>query len=776
MLGNRLSKRTGRFADKQEKQGKIMRHRWPLVLICLMLAHQGAVSPSAGSGTCTLSGVVEDDGAPIADAAVTHLGSNTTIRTDARGEFSFGSVPSGDSEILFVADGFVVSGDRIDCPEGESIQLEVDLQPVFGEELVVTGTRTEKRLADVPVHTQLIPRKDIEVIASRTLADAVEYASGLRVENNCQNCNFAQIRMLGLEGPYSQILVDGMPTLSSLAMVYGIEQMPARLIDSIEVVKGGGSATYGAGAVSGVINLITHRPSTAGAEIELLALDRDGNPGRSLSAVADWVSSDSTKSLSVLGQADDVDPIDVDGDGFTDAGVRELLSVGANFNSYVLDSRGRFSVEATYIDAYRRGGDLLNIDRPAGESELAEEVSTERLAVSLSWLHQPSSRFDYRATASLADTARDSYYGGGFDPNAYGTTSNPLWILDLQANRYLESAALTFGAQFTDDELEDAQPGYDRFLEENYENLGAYLQDDRKIAPSVSLLYGARIDSHSALDDPIVSPRAALMWSPSSDVTVRASVATGFRAPVVFDEDLHITQVGGEGQVIRNAADLVEESSLGYLVGAEWRPTFLEKGSASVSVNLFRTDLEDLFNTIEADDFATPEAEFLRVNQGDAQVEGVEIAGAIRWGSRFSTDFGLVHQTSRFGEPEPDFGSLDFFRTPETYGSFGLIWQATRNMDLFTGFIYTGSMKVPHYAGFIDEDRLETSDSFLTWDVTLNRRFKLDSGLAFKLTVGARNITDEFQPDLDQGPDRDAGYVYGPRSPRTLFAGMTVEL
>ena len=440
-----------------------MRHRWLLVLVCLVLAHQGAVSPVAGS-TCTITGVVEDDGAPIVDAAVTHLGLQEMVGTNTEGRFSFESVPGGVSKILIVADGYVVSGDRIDCPEGESIELVVDLQPAFGEELVVTGTRTEKRLAEVPVYTQLIPREDIEVIASRTLADAVEYSSGLRVENNCQNCNFAQIRMLGLEGPYSQILVDGMPTLSSLAMVYGIEQIPARLLDSIEVVKGGGSATYGAGAVSGVINLITHRPSTVGAEIEMLALDRDGNPGRSLSAVGDWASSDSTKSLSVLGQVDDMDPVDVDGDGFTDAGVRELTSLGANFNNYVLDSRGRFSVEATYSDAYRRGGDLLNIDRPADQSELAEEVSTERLGVSLSWLHQVSSKFDYRATASLADTSRDSYYGGGFDPNAYGTTSNPLWILDFQANRYLESASLTFGAQFTDDEevlsdVVDRRPG-----------------------------------------------------------------------------------------------------------------------------------------------------------------------------------------------------------------------------------------------------------------------------------------------------------------------------
>jgi outer membrane receptor for ferrienterochelin and colicins len=79
-------------------------------------------------------------------------------------------------------------------------------------------------------------------LAARSLAEAMEFSTGVRVENNCQNCNFSQIRLLGLEGPYTQILVDGQPVISSLAQVYGIEQIPARLIERIEVVKGGGSA------------------------------------------------------------------------------------------------------------------------------------------------------------------------------------------------------------------------------------------------------------------------------------------------------------------------------------------------------------------------------------------------------------------------------------------------------------------------------------------------------------------------------------------------------
>ena len=265
------------------------------------------------------------------------------------------------------------------------------------------------------------------------------------------------------------------------------------------------------------------------------------------------------------------------------------------------------------------------------------------------------------------------------------------------------------------------------------------------------------------------------MWSPRTDLTVRASLAAGFRPPATFDEDLHIALVNGEGQVIRNDPRLSEESSFGQLLSLEWRPTFGRKGSASIGVNLFRTDLDELMNVVEADDPTTPEAEFLRVNQGDALVEGVEISASARWGSRWSADFGFVQQSSRFGEPEPDFGSRDFFRTPDRYGSIGLIYRLTNRLDLFTGIIYTGKMKAPHYAGFIDEDRLETTPSFLTVDLNLSRTFEPPSGLELKMTGGVKNLTDDYQPDLDQGPDRDAGYVYGPRLPRQFFVGASTR-
>jgi outer membrane receptor for ferrienterochelin and colicins len=184
---------------------------------------------------------------------------------------------------------------------------------------------------------------------------------------------------------------------------------------------------------------------------------------------------------------------------------------------------------------------------------VAESVDSTRDHAGASFWHRPSAQLDYRLTASFVHTARDSYYGSGMDPNAYGFSDNPLWVLDGQVNRYGRSRILSAGVQWTSDHLEDAQPAYERFTDDTYRNLGAYVQDDWAIARGVQLLYGVRADKHSALDRVVFSPRVALRLTPRPEWGLRASVARGFRAPQVFDEDLHITQVGGEGQVIRNA-------------------------------------------------------------------------------------------------------------------------------------------------------------------------------------------------------------------------------
>ncbi|MEO1084411.1 MAG: TonB-dependent receptor, partial [Acidobacteriota bacterium] len=619
------------------------------------------------------------------------------------------------------------------------------------------------------------PCETIEASESRTLADAIELAPGVRIESNCQNCNFSQVRLLGLEGPYSQILVDSQPTVSSLALVYGVEQFPARALESVEIVKGGGAAIYGAGAVGGVINLIPHSPLDTHLTLETRASRTGGEPGRNISLLGDWSPEGRRTGFSLLAQADAVDPADLDGDGFTEVTSRDLLTLGLRGEHYFSGDKARLTGEVNWTDADRRGGDLLRFDLPADQTALTEEIATRRLGLSASFLHTYSPRFDYRAAASYADTSRESYYGAGFDPDAYGTTENPLWIVDAQANFYRDAGTVSVGANYGEDETDDRQPGYGRLLREKNSNLGLYVQEDRRVGERLTAVYGVRADDHSALDGPVFSPRLALMFAARDDVTLRFSAARGFRAPVTFDEDLHIELAGGAARLVSAAEDLVEERSEAYLASFEWRPTFGRRGSASFEIAAFRTDLDDLFDVVEADLPDTPEREFLRVNAEGATVEGVELVASLRWGSRLSAQVAYVIQSSRFDVPEPDFGSSRFLRSPDRYGTLSLQARLPADVDLFLGARYTGEMLAPHYAGFISEDRLERTPDFFELDLNLARDFKVGQH-ELNLSVGARNLTDAYQEDLDRGPDRDSNYVYGPRLPRTFHVGLRWDL
>ena len=745
------------------------------------VASAAASSPAACERPLLVRSAASQAGSEsrLPGATVTMLPAAEKLTSDDRGMACLDELGGGTFEVVVTAAEHAVAVASITLDPGTvwDAPVSVTLEPAFGQEIVVTGTRTLKKLLEVPIHIQQIDRNQITASAARTLAEAVEFSSGIRVESNCQNCNTSQIRMLGLEGPYSQVVIDGQPTVSSLAMVYGIEQLPARLIDTIEVVKGGGSALYGAGAVGGTINLIPHQPDHTHLELSGKWLEIGGESGGSIDAVGDWAAEDRERTLTAFVQADSIDAADLDGDDFTEVTERSLVSLGARYEHYVLSSSGRLVADVSSTDEDRRGGDLLRMDRPAHETELTEEILSERVGATLSWLHSPSAGFDYRLAASWAATRRSSYYGGGFDPNAYGESKNPVAVLDSQFNRHLERATLSWGLQASQDEIEDVQLGYGRVIEESYDSLGLFVQDDRKLSNRVTALYGVRIDRHSALDDPVVSPRVALMTTIGPSLTVRGSIARGFRPPATFDEDLHITLVGdGVGQVVRNSPDLTEETSTAYLLSTEWRPNFGGKGSAAIELNAFRTDLDDLFDDRETDDPATPALELTKFNHSGARVQGVEFATALRWGSRWSGELGVVRQSARFDEPEPDFGSRVFLRTPRVYGSAAVRFSPNQRWNAFAGLLYTGSMQAPHYAGFIEEDRLETTPSFLTLDLNVSRTFATPGDHKLIVTVGVRNLTDEYQRDLDQGPARDSSYVYGPRYPRSAFLGLRLGL
>jgi outer membrane receptor for ferrienterochelin and colicins len=749
-----------------------MRTRSFAVLLTVMSA--GLAATPAAADPCLLRGTVSDStGLPLPGVTLNLAGRAERAVTDERGQYCFAAPPSGEQTITALLDGFMPARARLaigDTP----LAHDVVLTPGFRQETVVTATRTSRRLDDVPVRTEVVGRDDIERLGARTLADALEFTTGVRVENNCQNCNFSQIRLLGLEGPYTQLLVEGQPIISSLAQVYGIEQIPARMIERIEVVKGGGSALYGPGSVGGVINVIPREPSSRGASLEARSdvMGMDGTPGYSLSGATDWVSASQQSFVSFFGQSDRVRPIDLTGDGFTEVSRRHLDAIGARVAAYLLSNAAKLTVDVTMLREARRGGN--NLDRPPHDADIAESIDSDRTSLSATWFHARGSRFDYRVTTSWAGTWRDSYYGTGRDPNAYGDTANHMLVIDGQVNRYVGRHTLSTGGQITRETLLDRQPAYQRLTDATYRNVGVFVQDDWALGGGWEVIYGVRADRHTAVNRMIASPRVAVMWSPQPALDIRASIARGFRAPQVFDEDLHLSSVGGESRLIRLSPTLTEERSTNVMLGAEWKPV-AGPGQALIEVNGFSTRLTELFHARLDDDPLTDELDFLKVNFGGARVYGLELNLGWGIGDAFVLQGGIVEQRARFDTPEPDFGSRSFFRTPERYGNVMVTWKPHHVADLFAGVRYIGPMSVPHYAGVIPVDRLERSPSFVTLDAGSSFELGHWDGRTVTLTLNARNLTNAYQKDVEQGALRDAAYVYGPRFPRSIGMGLRVE-
>jgi len=748
--------------------------------IALIIILAFVSSAFADTTTTTIVGTVvqEKDELRLPAAQITLKNLDTEelkgYTSDLKGEYKIENIVPGRYAVTAEVGGFEPLTKEVEVKDAQQVQVDFRLKLAsLRETIVVTGTRTERPLKDATVRTQLIQRKDLEDRMTFFLADALQYSSGIRVENNCQNCGFFQIRMNGLEGKYTQILMDGMDAFSSLAQVYGAEHIPSEMIDRIEVVKGGGSALYGGQAVGGTINIISRKPSFTGITLDTSFGWQKGKPTYDFGGYGSWLSGGGSLGLQFFAKHLEQEPTDRNDDGFTDTVKRDLSAGGTRLFKQFVGVNAQMSADVHYIHEFRRGGNKL--DLAPHLTDITEQIETDRFGGSLAWWHFLSPETSYKLSISYANTERDTYYGAGMDPNAYGWSKGPLLVFDSQFNHIIGSHTLTTGMQVKQDKLQDEHKAYNRFTDETYWDVGFFFQDEMDIGEEFTLLLGGRVDKHSAVEDLIFSPRASVLLHLLEDqLHLRGTIAYGFRAPAVFIEDLHILIAGGEAIIRTNDPNLKEERSISYSFGVDY--VIPELNDFNVDASFFYTGLKDVFEIEEIDDPITPFTDFVRINKSGAKVYGVEVNSRVEIASGLNTQVGFTVQRSKFDTPEADFGSLDFFRTPNVYG-FGLVEYAHQQAGNFRmGLQYTGSMKVPHYAGYIPEDRLDISAPF--WEVNLqwSRRFQTTEGKGIRLYAVAYNLLDRYQNDLDKGPDRDAGYIYGPNRQRAIFFGIKFEI
>ena len=724
-------------------------------------------------------------------------GTNIGTTTDTSGHYFLKNLPTGTISLEVKSVGFRTTQKSItiDANSTKELNFAIEQDDIALDDVVVSANRNETKRKLAPNLVNVLSPKLFDATQSVCLAQGLNFQPGVRTEDDCQNCGFTQVRINGLDGHYSQILIDSRPVFSALNGIYGLEQIPTNMIERVEVVRGGGSALFGASAIGGTINIITKEPSRNSAEVghSFMSIGGKNSFDNTTSANLSLVTDNNRAGFYIYGQNRYRQPFDYDGDGYSELPVLHNQTLG--LNSFLkLNPYSKLTLQYHGIHEFRRGGNML--DHIAHEANIAEQTEHNIQGGGLSYDYfSPNRENRVNAYFSFQSTARKSYYGGIGEgtpddieaaQKAYGITHGLTYILGAQYMHSFDKlifmpSDLTLGAEYNHDGLKDIILGYNRDFRQNARIGSLFFQNEWK-NKRWSFLIGGRFDKHNFVDRIILSPRANIRFNPTENVNLRASYAGGFRAPQAFDEDLHIGIVGGERLVTVLADNLKEERSNSFSLSADIYHKF-ENAQVNLLVEGFYTDLNNVFALRQLDQ---PDSQGNtvqeRYNAYGAKVLGLNIEGKVALSRWISLQAGVTLQQSKYDKaiawndevPEQKYRKM--MRTPNTYGYFTL---TSTPLQRFTAAVtgnYTGSMLVGHNAGSgVDTPTAVDTPDFFTLNVKLSYDIPVYNDLTLQINGGIQNITNAYQKDFDKGWNRDSEYIYGPSLPRSYFVGIKIN-
>ena len=248
-------------------------------------------------------------------------GTSIGCLTDESGHFYLRNLPEGHLVVVFSMMGYETIKRDVVLHKDTLVEMNISIQETsfIVDNVVVTANKYETKQKEVATIVNVISPLIIESTTSNTIADVLSFQTGLRIEETCSNCGVPQIRINGLEGQYTQILMDSRPIFSSLASVYGLEQLPTGMVDRIEVIRGGGSALFGANAIAGVVNIITKEPTRNFFNInQSNAFTQSGSYDINTSINGSVVSENQKAGIYLFGVQRNRQQYDRDDDGFSD--------------------------------------------------------------------------------------------------------------------------------------------------------------------------------------------------------------------------------------------------------------------------------------------------------------------------------------------------------------------------------------------------------------------------------------------------------------------------
>ena len=517
----------------------------------------------------TLNGVIKDQDNNLLFGATIYnsLNSKSTI-SDENGKFSIAST-TGKNKLVISYVGYTPKVLNINGSTANigTIVLENDSL----DEVVVSGTLQQVSKLKSAVQVELYSADFFRATPKASFFEAIEGINGIRPQLNCNVCNTGDIHINGQEGANTMVLIDGLPLVSGLSTVYGLSGIPQSLIQQVEVIKGPASTLYGSEAIGGVINLITKRPENVHPfNIETYTTSW-GELNVDLGAKYNLKDIQGLIGVNYFNYSN---PIDDNGDGFTDLTLQHRISI---FNSIKTKKN---SIAFRYFYEDRWGGELNWSSKYRGGNQVyGESIYTSRIEV--------FGKYD------LSEQLFFQYSLNTHDQNSvYGTTSyNALQTIGFLQSVYTKSFndhTLLLGATFRYTNYDDNTPA--TATEQHTSLPGLFVQDEWKLNNSQTLLSGIRYDRNSIYGD-IWTPRLNYKWASKDESTiVRLGFGTGYRVVNVFTED-HAALTGAR-DVIFSEAILPEKS---WNVNLNWNQKLYSKYGTlfDLDLSVFKTEFSN---------------------------------------------------------------------------------------------------------------------------------------------------------------------------------------
>lgn len=737
-----------------------------------------------------LSGQVLAGKEALHKASIQLLGLKIGTFTDSLGNFTLTNLKPGSYTLKINAMGYRTLNMPIQLQK-DTLLLPISLETIDERlnEVVVTGTQKEIKRLESPVPVEIYTSKFFKKNPTPSIFDALQNVNGVRPQLNCNICNTGDIHINGLEGPYTMVLIDGMPIVSSLSTVYGLSGIPNSLVERIEVVKGPASSLYGSEAVGGLINIITKKVQSAPLfSADAMATgygEYSGDLGFKLNV------SPKVAVLTGVNYFNFQNKVDHNHDGFTDVTLQNRISLFQKWNIDRKDSR-LFSLAGRFLYEDRWGGDVnWNKSYRGGNEVYGESIYTKRFE--LIGNYQLPVKEKFFLAFSLTSHDQNSRYGDvAYIAQQKIAFSQLTWDKKIGIHDLLFGAALRY--TYYDDNTPataSADPNNPHNQPENTFLPGLFVQDEMKLGKAHSLLAGLRYD-YNSIHGHIVTPRLAYKWSVDEKNIIRLNAGTGFRVVNLFTED-HAALTGAREVIVHDKLkpERTYNVNLNYLT-----KLYLEDGSFfGLDFSAFYT----YFNNRIVGDFDTNPNQIIYNNlNGHAVSKGLTGNIDMALANGLKANIGITYQDVSLTQ---DGLKKQQILTEKFSGTWAVSYKINKmhlNID-YTGNVY-GPMRLPLLGSLDPRPPLSP-----TWSIQ-NIQFTYDGFKRLEIYGGVKNLlnftpnkgtpfiiartNDPFDKNVQFGtngqvlptPDNpyaltfDPNYVYAPNQGIRGFLGVRLTI